>query len=124
MTGLLSPVHVVLVAAIVLLVFGGRRLPQLGRLTGTAIRTRLLGKPPAAGLPGPTEPGPGSHPPAPAVRDVRSPAVRGVQPPAVRGARSPAVRDVVAAQARQHALRTVLRRLPGPVGWIVRLLVR
>jgi TatA/E family protein of Tat protein translocase len=97
MTGLLSPVHLALLALVVLLVFGGRRLPQLGRLTGTAIRRRVLGQAP---------PAPGAQPALEAASDP------------------PAVTDVVVAQARQHALRTVLRGVPGPVGWIARLLVR
>ncbi len=108
MTGLLSPVHLALVALVLLIVFGGRRLPQLGRLTGQTIRTRVLGKPPATppALPEPPPAGPGSHP-----------AVVAAQP-------QPTVSDVMRAPARQHVIRTVLRRVPGPVGWVARMFVR
>ena len=37
-SGLLTPTHVLLVAAAVLLVFGPKRLPELGRSLGTGLR--------------------------------------------------------------------------------------
>lgn len=40
---LVSPLHVALVVVIVLLVFGGRRLPQLGRAAGRGVRGLLSG---------------------------------------------------------------------------------
>jgi sec-independent protein translocase protein TatA len=38
MSGLLQPTHLLLVFAVILLVFGPRRLPQLGKSIGTAIQ--------------------------------------------------------------------------------------
>jgi sec-independent protein translocase protein TatA len=37
-SGLLSPLHIALVLLIVLLVFGTRRLPELGRSLGSGMR--------------------------------------------------------------------------------------
>ena len=108
MTGLLSPVHIALVALVLLLVFGGRRLPELGRLTGRTIRTRVLGQPSV-----------NSAPALPAPQ----PAARGSAP---RGVAAPSA-TVVAAPRRSVRRRVVValvRRLPGPLGWIARLLVR
>jgi hypothetical protein len=108
MTGLLSPVHIALVALVLLLVFGGRRLPELGRLTGRTIRTRVLGQPPvdsAAALPAPQATAPGS-----ASRVVTRRSTTTVAAPR---------RSV-----RRRVVVTLLRRLPGPLGWLARLLVR
>lgn len=109
MTGLLSPVHIALVALVLLLVFGGRRLPQIGRLTGSALRSHFLGGPPAEApraLPEPAASGPGAR------------------PVLVRQAPAPSVNDAMRAQAKRHVMRTVLRRVPGPIGWLARILVR
>jgi sec-independent protein translocase protein TatA len=38
MTGLLSPVHIVVLLVVLLLVFGAKRLPELGRELGTGLR--------------------------------------------------------------------------------------
>jgi TatA/E family protein of Tat protein translocase len=109
MTGLLSPVHIALVAVVLLLVFGGRRLPELGRLTGRTIRTRLLGRqpvdPPAA-LPAPQPAAPGSVP-------------RGAARRSGAAVAAPRPRSV-----RRRMVFALLRRLPGPLGWIARLLAR
>ena len=108
MTGLLSPVHIALVALVLLLVFGGRRLPELGRLAGRGIRSHVLGKPvsdPPPALPEPPA-GPGTH------------------PVVARQTSAPTVNAQMRAQAKRHVARTVLRRVPGPIGWIARLLVR
>jgi hypothetical protein len=108
MTGLLSPVHIALVALVLLLVFGGRRLPELGRLTGRTLRTRVLGQPSvdsAPALPAPQRAAPGS-------------ASRGV------AARSTTVVAAPRRSVRRRVVVTLLRRLPGPLGWIARLLVR
>jgi sec-independent protein translocase protein TatA len=37
-TGLLSPVHVVLLLVVVLMLFGAKRLPEMGRSLGTGLR--------------------------------------------------------------------------------------
>lgn len=37
-TGLESPVHLIIVLAIVLLLFGGKRVPELAKSLGTGIR--------------------------------------------------------------------------------------
>ena len=37
-TGLESPVHLILLLLIILLVFGGKRLPEMGRSLGRGIR--------------------------------------------------------------------------------------
>ena len=109
MTGPLSPVHIALVALVLLLIFGGRRLPELGRLTGRTIRTRVLGRPPVhppAGLPAPEVAAPGSEPRAIARRS----------PTAVAGPRRRSV--------RRRVVVALLHRFPGPLGWIARLLAR
>lgn len=38
MTGLLSPAHIVVLLVVLLLVFGAKRLPELGRSLGTGMR--------------------------------------------------------------------------------------
>ena len=38
MTGLLSPAHIALLMLVLLLVFGAKRLPELGRSLGAALR--------------------------------------------------------------------------------------
>ncbi len=38
MTGLLSPAHIVVLVIVLLLVFGAKRLPELGRSLGSGIR--------------------------------------------------------------------------------------
>ena len=38
MTGLLSPEHIVVLLVVLLLVFGAKRLPELGRELGTGMR--------------------------------------------------------------------------------------
>ncbi|MBV8987228.1 MAG: twin-arginine translocase TatA/TatE family subunit [Solirubrobacterales bacterium] len=38
MTGFLSPVHIALLLVVLLLVFGAKRLPDLGRSLGTGLR--------------------------------------------------------------------------------------
>lgn len=38
MTGLLSPAHVVVLLMVLLLVFGAKRLPELGRSLGSGLR--------------------------------------------------------------------------------------
>ncbi len=38
MTGLLSPAHIVLLLAVLLLMFGAKRLPELGRTLGSGLR--------------------------------------------------------------------------------------
>ena len=107
MTGLLSPLHIALVALVVLLVFGGRRIPQLGRQMGTTIRTHILGKPP-----------------------VDPPAALPEPPPAASGSRALVTRQTstVARAAgpsvRRRVVFVVLRRVPGPVGFIARLFAR
>jgi TatA/E family protein of Tat protein translocase len=107
MTGLLSPVHIALVALVLLLVFGARRLPEIGRLTGRTIRTRVLGQPPVdpAALPAPRPAASGSAP-------------RGV------ARRSTATMAVPRRSVRRRVVVALLRKLPGPLGWIARLLVR
>jgi mttA/Hcf106 family protein len=107
MTGLLSPVHIALLALVLLLVFGGRRLPELGRLTGRTMRTRVLGRPPVdpAALPAPRTAASGSAPRGVARRSTTT----------VAGPRRSVRRRVVVA---------LVRKLPGPLGWIARLLVR
>ncbi len=37
-TGLLSPVHIALVALVVLMLFGAKRLPEVGKSLGTGLR--------------------------------------------------------------------------------------
>jgi sec-independent protein translocase protein TatA len=37
-TGILSPVHVLLLLVVVLMLFGAKRLPELGRSLGTGMR--------------------------------------------------------------------------------------
>ena len=37
-TGFLSPVHVALIVAVVVMLFGAKRLPELGRSVGTGLR--------------------------------------------------------------------------------------
>ncbi|GHF51282.1 sec-independent protein translocase protein TatA [Deinococcus metalli] len=43
MTGLLQPAHLLLVFVVLLIVFGPRRLPHLGRSAGAAIRAFRAG---------------------------------------------------------------------------------
>lgn len=38
MTGFLSPVHIMLLLVVLLLLFGAKRLPELGRSLGTGLR--------------------------------------------------------------------------------------
>jgi sec-independent protein translocase protein TatA len=38
MTGILSPTHIVILLVIVLMLFGAKRLPELGRSLGTGMR--------------------------------------------------------------------------------------
>jgi sec-independent protein translocase protein TatA len=38
MTGLLSPAHIVVLLVVLLLVFGAKRLPELGRSLGSGLR--------------------------------------------------------------------------------------
>jgi sec-independent protein translocase protein TatA len=38
MTGLLSPAHIALLLAVLLLLFGAKRLPELGRSLGSGLR--------------------------------------------------------------------------------------
>ncbi len=49
MTGLLSPAHVVVLLVVLLLVFGAKRLPELGQSLGTGLREfkRSIGADPA-----------------------------------------------------------------------------
>jgi sec-independent protein translocase protein TatA len=47
-TGILSPTHVILLLVVVLMLFGAKRLPELGRSLGTGLRDfkqSLDGKP-------------------------------------------------------------------------------
>jgi sec-independent protein translocase protein TatA len=37
-TGILSPVHIALLLAVVLMLFGAKRLPELGKSLGTGLR--------------------------------------------------------------------------------------
>jgi sec-independent protein translocase protein TatA len=37
-TGFLSPVHVALIVAVVVMLFGAKRLPELGRSVGSGLR--------------------------------------------------------------------------------------
>jgi hypothetical protein len=102
--GLLSPVHLALLAAILLLLFGGRRLPALGRAAGMALRR--LGRPD-----GRTElPGPEDTAAAERLAGAR---------------RGPSATAVGVALVRQPwALRALVRVLPPPLRVLARLLMR
>ncbi len=103
-TGLLSPIHIALLAAIVLLIFGGRGLPALGRRAGAALRGMLRPAEPAE-LPPPKAP---VTPGSPVARHPASTALA-----------------VGAAVARQRwAVRVLVRVLPPPLRFLARLLVR
>jgi len=72
-TGLLSPGHLVIVFVIVLLVFGAKRLPELGRSLGSGMREfketvsgeredeRVTDAPATAGAISPAAPGHDAH---------------------------------------------------------------
>jgi hypothetical protein len=107
MTGLLSPVHIALVVLVLLLVFGGRRAPELGRLTGRTIRTRVLGQPPG-------DPPTALPEPLPAARSSR----------AVVPRQTSTVTPAAGRSVRRRVVFVVLRRVPGPVGFIARLFAR
>ena len=67
MTGLLTPAHILVLVVVLLLVFGVKRLPELGRSLGSGIRefkTSIGGMPGDARptLPPPPAPGGLTHP--------------------------------------------------------------
>jgi sec-independent protein translocase protein TatA len=57
MLGLENPIHLALVLVVLLLVFGAKRLPEMGRSLGSGLRgfkESVTGAPPAAELPAPS----------------------------------------------------------------------
>jgi sec-independent protein translocase protein TatA len=68
MTGLTSPTHIVLLLLIALLLFGAKRLPEIGKSLGSGMREfkdsitgHASGEPVQLSLPQPSEPAPGSE---------------------------------------------------------------
>jgi sec-independent protein translocase protein TatA len=55
MTGLTQPWHIILILLIALMLFGGRKLPEVGRSLGTGMREFK------DSITGQTSPGPSSH---------------------------------------------------------------
>lgn len=73
MVGLHNPLHIALVLLVVLLLFGAKRLPELGRSLGTGMREFTQSIAGADGSPADTagaQVGPGSDAPADAKRDA------------------------------------------------------
>ncbi|MBV8064468.1 MAG: twin-arginine translocase TatA/TatE family subunit [Actinobacteria bacterium] len=68
MTGLTQPWHIILILLIALLLFGGKRLPEIGRSLGSGMREfkdSLTGHPspePQQQLPAPETPTPAAKP--------------------------------------------------------------
>jgi sec-independent protein translocase protein TatA len=84
MAGFLSPAHIVVLLVVVLILFGAKRLPELGRSLGSGMRefkTSLTGDPePAAAL---LPPAPAPHPePTSAAQPVSGSIPADTQPPA------------------------------------------
>jgi sec-independent protein translocase protein TatA len=90
--GLDNPLHIAALVVLVLLVFGARRLPEIGRSLGSGMREfkeSITGesKPPADPTPAPPTLGSGEHPPAqppaqtPPAQPVASQASPGATPP-------------------------------------------
>ena len=85
MTGLLSPAHIVVLLVVLLLVFGAKRLPELGRSLGSGMRefkasiSSEPGEEPATLPPAPASDTPA--PPATAAQLAPRPAAVDAQPP-------------------------------------------
>jgi len=106
MLGFDNPIHIVFLLVVALLVFGAKRLPEMGRSLGSGMRgfrDALSGEVDWGGqgaeLPSPPQAAPsasyetaGMH--EPALPGVHEPALPGAREPALPGAREPALPGV------------------------------
>ena len=73
MTGLTQPWHIILILLVALMLFGGRRLPEIGRSLGTGMREfkdTITGHTPAESSPQLAPPEPTAHAAQPIERET------------------------------------------------------
>ena len=81
--GLDNPLHIAFLVVILLLVFGARRLPEIGRSLGSGMREFKQSVTGEDKQPTIAQPQPQPQPPAQAQTSVAQPAPQADQPPAV-----------------------------------------